>query len=100
MHFVDIDSLAIGGEDSEVIGYVTGVHVDAAYSDRRDITTTSITNVRVRYSTESIRDETIGFLLEGTIEGGFSDNEIEGYDIGICYTGGGGKGSVPGECSL
>lgn len=85
LKFVDLDSLTISSDDgfNEVIGYQYGLHIQATAPERRAITTTCLSNLRVRNSSESIRDRTIGALLEGSLEGEFADNEIEDYDVGI-----------------
>jgi hypothetical protein len=81
----NLEQVSISGTDENPIvieDYEIGIKVTND-NGMRELTTPTLTNIRVRNSTGTVRTESIGFMLDGEIDGDVAGNTIEGYDIGV-----------------
>lgn len=67
--------------DMEIEYYDTGIQYDMNSSGSRD--TPTLTNVRVRYSTSTLRNESIGASFSGFNKLSISDMQISNYTTGL-----------------
>lgn len=67
--------------DMQVDNYITGIKIIA--SPGRDLTTPTLTNIRVRNSTNTQRDINTGIILGSGVEGTISDSRITEAAVGI-----------------
>lgn len=71
-------------DTAEILGFESGIRID---TDTRTLSTPTLTNIRVRNSGESSRQENIGVDISGTVVASINDMIVEDYPYGIKYTG-------------
>lgn len=76
-----IDLIDIVMENDSIVGYHTGLEITTTES--RTVSTPTLTNVRVRNSTQSTRDENVGFFLGEGVAGILEQSYVEGASVGI-----------------
>ncbi len=73
----------------ETDDYQSGLHFLAENGDIRTNASATLTNVRIRNTSSTLRNDTYGIKLLGGIYANFSDVEIAEYDFGMIYIGDG-----------
>ncbi len=77
----NVPSLSI--TDMEITDFTTGIIIQA---DNRSTSTPTLTNVRVRNSSNTLRTSSTGVEIDGNVVARINDMEIEHYDTGIKYS--------------
>ncbi len=75
---------AITINDAEIEGFYNGIQIN---NDLRDLSEPSLTNIRVRNSLETTRQENVGISVTGAVVATIDDALIEDYPFGIKYFG-------------
>jgi len=70
-------------DDLEAVGFDTGIKI--MNEDYRVTSTPTLTNIRVRNSSNASRQESIGLDVSGEVKLELDDAEIDDYDYGIKY---------------
>jgi len=83
-----IDLSAVTAENDTIEGYLTGFSLDIP-NPNRTVSNASLSNVRIRNTSSSVRTETLGLNLTGSIAATLNGLEIEDYNTGIYYEGDG-----------
>jgi PKD repeat protein len=71
-------------DTAEFEGFYNGIVIS---NQQRDLSSPSLTNIRVRTSEEGSRTESVGIGIDGAVVAAIDDAVIEGYPYGIKYFG-------------
>jgi hypothetical protein len=70
-------------ENDSIGGYPNGLHIENNLPDNRTTTSATLTNVRIRNSSSSIRTDTFGAKMIGSIAATVNNMEITDYTTGM-----------------
>jgi PKD repeat protein len=79
---INVSSVNI--DTAEIVGFNSGIKIE---TDTRELSTPTLTNIRVRNSNESSRQENVGVDINGSVIAQIDDMIVEDYPFGIKYFG-------------